>query len=194
MSSFYSSLKEPPAIAAPNFGTCLEAFDATPTSFMSYLSFSVLSIYEIFAAPTLLFTLTDLWLEFYVFLYNRMRFSLVNEMSFPMIVSLICSLVAPSNGYLPIIIAYINIPRAQISILGLLALSPCSSSGLIYLILPTLWRSATLPLLDPNIPKSAIFTCTLDGALFVVGISLTFSSRTTFWNFMSRWMIRLLWQ
>ena len=82
-----------------------------------------------------------------------------------MTISLMLSRDAPSNGYWPTIIAYISTPSAQISIFGSLALSPYNSSGDIYFMLPALWRSASVPRLEPKIPKSAILTCTLEGEL-----------------------------
>ena len=78
------------------------------------------------------------------------------------------------------IMEYIMIPRDQMSIFGSLALSPCSSSGAMYMIDPALCRSAIVPLFDPKMPKSAIFTCMLEGAVFCVGSVSTCSSSMMF--------------
>lgn len=67
------------------------------------------------------------------------------------------------------IMAYMSTPSAQISIFGSLWFSPCSNSGDIYLMLPALCLSATVPLLEPKMPKSAILTWILDGAVSLVG-------------------------
>lgn len=60
--------------------------------------------------------------------------------------------------------------------------------------LPALCRSATVPRMEPKIPKSAILTWIFDGAVSFVGSSSILSRRITFYIFMSRWIIRLLWQ
>ena len=122
------------------------------------------------------------------------RFCWVNCISLLIILFLSSSRDSLSKGYCPIIMQYIRIPRDHMSILGSLAVKPYKSSGDMYLILPALWRSPLVPRLEPNMPKSAIFTCTFDGAVFAVGKSLTCSRRMIFWNLMSLCIILLLWQ
>lgn len=150
-------------------------------SLLSYIISITFSCYCFFSSYSV-FTIDSLFKFFIVpdFAVSSNLFYLVKLTSLLITISLICSRVSPSKGHFPIIIAYIRMPRAQISILGSLALSPYYYSGDIYFILPALCLSAIVPLLEPKIPKSAILTCTLEGAVFIVGNSSICSSRITF--------------
>ena len=119
-------------------------------------------------------------LSIFSFFISIIFFCWAKETYWPMTISLIDSRDTPSNGYWPTIIAYIRTPSAHMSIFGSLALSPCKSSGDIYFMLPALWRSANVPRLEPKIPKSAILTCTFEGAFWWVGSSSTLLRRITF--------------
>ena len=129
-----------------------------------------------------------------LFLACSSRLCWVNWISLLIILFLSSSRDSYSKGYCPMTMQYMRIPKDHMSILGSLAVFPWRTSGDMYLILPALWRSPLVPRFEPNMPKSAILTCTFDGAVFAVGKSLTCSRRIIFWNLMSLCMIRLLWQ
>lgn len=98
------------------------------------------------------------------------------------------------KGKKPKTIACSISPSDQMSILVVDFMSPWSSSGAMNLRLPKLIFSSRFPEIDPKIPKSTTFKFIDETSSLPFFSYFGTSANITFWNFMSLWMILLLWQ
>lgn len=85
-------------------------------------------------------------------------------------------------------------PSDQMSIFGVDFVCPASSSGAMKRKLPQLTFSILIPDIEPKMPKSTTLRSTESMISLPYWSYAGSSASITFWNFMSLWMILLLWQ